>query len=123
MSGYYTTLLDSTFLIMIFDSKIYITDFHNVHGITLSASKFDVEDYTLHVMNFMRHLDPKPHVIAVWQSVPLFLAATAYLVVGSLAAQPRGLTLISGTVVPDATPSDVIGFVRRDTIDFFRRVT
>ncbi|MGC1494390.1 MAG: polyhydroxyalkanoate depolymerase [Sulfitobacter sp.] len=116
MSGHYATLLRSTVISLLPDCDVYITDWHNARDIPVSAGKFDVEDYTLYLVDYMRHLGPDTHVIAVCQPAPLTLAATAYLAEEEPAAQPRSLTLIGGPIDPDATPTDVTDFGRRVTM-------
>ncbi len=116
MSGHYATLLRSTVQSLIPDCEVYVTDWHNARDIPVSAGKFDIEDYTLYLMDFMRHLGPDTHVIAVCQPAPLTLAATAYLAELDPDAQPRSLTLIGGPIDPDATPTDVTDFGRRVTM-------
>jgi poly(3-hydroxybutyrate) depolymerase len=96
--------------------EVYVTDWHNARDIPVSAGKFDVEDYTLYLMDFMRELGPDTHVIAVCQPAPLTLAATAYLAELDPDAQPRTLTLIGGPIDPDATPTDVTDFGHRVTM-------
>ena len=113
MSGHYATLLRSTVASLLPDCDVWITDWHNARDIPVSAGKFDIEDYTLYLVDFLRHLGPDTHVIAVCQPVPLALAATAYLAEEQPAAQPRSLTLIGGPVDPDAAPTDVTDFGRR----------
>ena len=116
MSGHYATLLRSTVISLLPDCDVYITDWHNARDIPVSAGSFDVEDYTLYLVDFMRHLGPDTHVIAVCQPVPLTLAATAYLAAEDPDAQPRSLTLIGGPVDPDATPTEVTDFGARVTM-------
>jgi len=116
MSGHYATLLRSTVKSLIVDNEVYITDWHNARDIPVSDGKFDIEDYTLYLVEFMRHLGPDINVIAVCQPVPLALAATAYLAEEDPAAQPRTLTLIGGPVDPDAAPTEVTDFGRRVTM-------
>lgn len=116
MSGHYATLLRSTVKSLLVDCEVYITDWHNARDIPVSAGKFDVEDYTLYLVDFMRHMGPDTHVIAVCQPAPLALAATAYLAEEDPSAQPRSLTLIGGPIDPDATPTDVTDFGRRVTM-------
>ena len=89
MSGHYATLLRSTVISLIPDCEVYVTDWHNARDIPVSAGKFDVEDYTLYIVDFMRRLGPEIHVIAVCQPVPLVLAATAYLAEEDPTTQPR----------------------------------
>ena len=116
MSGHYATLLRSTVKSLLVDCEVYITDWHNARDIPVSEGKFDVEDYTLYLADFMRHLGPDIHIIAVCQPVPLALAATAYLAGEDPDAQPRSLTLIGGPVDPDAAATDVTDFGRRVTM-------
>ena len=116
MSGHYATLLRSTVKSLIVNCEVYVTDWHNARDIPVSAGKFDIEDYTLYLMDFMRHMGPETNVVAVCQPVPLTLAATAYLAELDPEAQPRTLTLIGGPVDPDATPTDVTDFGARVTM-------
>ena len=116
MSGHYATLLRSTVTSLLPDCEVWITDWHNARDIPVSAGKFDVEDYTLYLAEFIEALGPDLDVIAVCQPVPLALAATALLAERSPKAQPRTLTLIGGPVDPDANPSDVTDFGHRVTM-------
>lgn len=116
MSGHYATLLRSTVISLLPDCEVYITDWHNARDIPVSEGKFDVEDYTLYLVDFMKHLGPNTHVIAVCQPAPLTLAATAYLAEEDPKAQPRSLTLIGGPIDPDATPTEVTDFGNRVTM-------
>ena len=116
MSGHYATLLRSTVSSLLPDADVYITDWHNARDIPVSAGKFDIEDYTLYLADFMRELGPDTHVIAICQPVPLALAATAYLAAEDPKAQPRSLTLIGGPVDPDAAATEVTDFGRRVTM-------
>ena len=113
MSGHYATLLRSTVMSLLPDCELYVTDWHNARDIPVSSGKFDIEDYTLYLVDYLRHLGPDTHVIAVCQPAPLALAATAYLADEDPKAQPRSLTLIGGPIDPDATPTDVTDFGRR----------
>ena len=116
MSGHYATLLRSTVASLLPDADVFVTDWHNARDIPVSAGKFDIEDYTLYLVDFMRALGPDTHVIAVCQPAPLALAATAYLAAADPAAQPRSLTLIGGPIDPDAAATDVTDFGRRITM-------
>ncbi|MDQ2095492.1 polyhydroxyalkanoate depolymerase [Rhodalgimonas zhirmunskyi] len=116
MSGHYATLLRSTVKSLLVDCEVYITDWHNARDIPVSEGKFDVEDYTLYLVDFMREMGPDTHVIAVCQPAPLTLAATAYLAELDPDAQPRSLTLIGGPIDPDAAPTEVTDFGARATM-------
>jgi len=116
MSGHYATLLRSTVKSLITNCEVYVTDWHNARDIPVSEGKFDVEDYTLYLVDFMRALGPEINVVAVCQPAPLALAATAYLAEIDPDAQPRSLTLIGGPIDPDAAATDVTDFGRRVTM-------
>ncbi|MEL6915661.1 MAG: polyhydroxyalkanoate depolymerase [Pseudomonadota bacterium] len=116
MSGHYATLLRKTVYSLLPDCEVYITDWHNARDIPLSEGKFDVEDYTLYLVEFMKALGHDTHVIAVCQPAPLALAATAYLAEDDPKAQPASLTLIGGPIDPDAAATDVTDFGRRVTM-------
>ncbi|MBE0453476.1 MAG: polyhydroxyalkanoate depolymerase [Roseovarius sp.] len=116
MSGHYATLLRSTVKSLIVNCEVYVTDWHNARDIPVSEGKFDIEDYTLYLVDFMKALGPDINVIAICQPAPLTLAATAYLAELDPDAQPRTLTLIGGPVNPDAAATDVTDFGRRVTM-------
>lgn len=116
MSGHYATLLRSTVISLLPDCEVFITDWHNARDIPVSSGKFDIEDYTLYLADFIEFLGPDTHVIAVCQPAPLALAATAYLAEKNPEAQPRSLTLIGGPIDPDAAATDVTDFGRRITM-------
>lgn len=116
MSGHYATLLRSTVVSLLPDCEVYITDWHNARDIPVSEGKFDIEDYTQYLVDFMKHLGSDLHVIAICQPAPLTLAATAYLAAEDPKAQPRSLTLIGGPIDPDANATDVTDFGNRVTM-------
>lgn len=116
MSGHYATLMRSTVASLLPDCDVYVTDWHNARDIPVSCGKFDVEDYTLYLADFMEELGSDVHVIAVCQPAPLTLAATAYLAAKKPDAQPSTLTLIGGPIDPDAAPTEVTDFGRRITM-------
>lgn len=116
MSGHYATLLRSTVTSLLPDCDLYVTDWHNARDIPVSKGKFDIEDYTLYLVDFIRHLGPDTHVVAICQPAPLALAATAILAQDEPKAQPRSLTLIGGPVDPDAAATEVTDFGNRMTM-------
>ncbi len=116
MSGHHSTLLRSTVKSLITNCEVYVTDWHNARDIPVSMGKFDIEDHTRYLADFMRDLGPDIHVIAICQPAPLALAATALLAEQDPKAQPRTLTLIGGPVDPDAAPTEVTDFGRRLTM-------
>ncbi|MFT4013023.1 MAG: polyhydroxyalkanoate depolymerase [Paracoccus sp. (in: a-proteobacteria)] len=116
MSGHYATLLRSTVVSLLPDCEVYVTDWHNARDIPVSAGKFDVEDYTQYLVDFIRHLGPETNVLAVCQPAPLALAATAILAEEDPKAQPKSLILIGGPIDPDAAATEVTDFGNRMTM-------
>lgn len=116
MSGHYATLLRKTVISLLPDCEVYITDWHNARDIPVSAGKFDVEDYALYLVDFMKALGDDLHVIAVCQPAPIALVATAYLAEEDPSAQPRSLTLIGGPIDPEANHTEVTDFGRSVTM-------
>ncbi|MEM6727065.1 MAG: polyhydroxyalkanoate depolymerase [Pseudomonadota bacterium] len=116
MSGHYATLLRKTVFSLLPDCEVYITDWHNARDIPVSCGKFDVEDYTLYLAEFMQALGPDTHVIAICQPAPLALVATAYLADIDPKSQPASLCLVGGPIDPDASPTEVTDFGRRVTM-------
>src|SRR3546814_15316645 len=58
-------------------------------------------------MDFMRHLAPDLHVIAVCQPAPVVLATVALLADQDDPAQPASMTLMGGPVDPDGAATVV----------------
>ncbi|WP_411957810.1 polyhydroxyalkanoate depolymerase [Paracoccus homiensis] len=116
MSGHYATLMRSTVTSLLPDCEVYVTDWHNARDIPVSEGKFDIEDYTRYLVDFIRHLGPDTNVIAVCQPAPLALAAAAILAEDDPKSQPRTLTLIGGPVDPDAAATEVTDFGNRVTM-------
>ncbi|TQS72339.1 polyhydroxyalkanoate depolymerase [Rhodobacteraceae bacterium] len=116
MSGHYATLMRSTVASLLPDADVFVTDWHNARDIPVSAGKFDIEDYTMYLVDFMRELGPEINVVAVCQPAPLALAATAYLAEEDPDAQPRTLILVGGPIDPDARATDVTDFGHRVTM-------
>ncbi len=116
MSGHYATLLTSTARSLIADCEVYITDWHNARDIPVSAGKFDIEEYTQYLIDFIKYLGPDIHVIAVCQPAPLALAATAFISEYEKSKIPKSLILIGGPIDPDANPTEVTDFGNRITM-------
>ena len=116
MSGHYATLLRRTVVSLLPDCDVFVTDWRNARDVPVSQGKFDIEDFTLYLVEFMRFLGRNTHVVAVCQPAPLALAATAHIAATDPALQPLTLIMIGGPVVPDAAPTEVTDFGNRVTM-------
>ncbi|MGE3623474.1 MAG: polyhydroxyalkanoate depolymerase [Bdellovibrionales bacterium] len=98
ISGHHSTLLRGTVEAMLPEHDVYITDWIDAKLVPLAMGKFDLEDYITYVMEFIRHLGPDVHVLAVCQPAPAVLAAVALLAARNDPAQPRSMTLMGGPI-------------------------
>ncbi len=121
MSGHYATLLRKTVKSLLPHSDVYVTEWKNARNVPVSEGKFDVEDFTLYLMDYIRELGPDTHIISICQPAPLTLAAVALLAEQDPETQPRTLTLIGGPIDPAATPTDVTIFGNKTSLKELER--
>lgn len=121
MSGHYATLCRKTVRSLLPNCDVWVTEWKNARDVPVSAGKFDVEDYTKHIVRFLTHLGENIHIIAVCQPVPLTLVATAMVAADKNISNPRSLTLIGGPVDPNANPTEVTDFGNRVTMGQLER--
>lgn len=121
MSGHFATLCRKTVASLLPNCDVWVTEWKNARDVPLSEGKFDVEDYTKHLVHFLTHLGENIHIIAVCQPVPLTLVATAMVADDDSVPNPRSLTLIGGPVDPDANPTEVTDFGNRVTMGQLER--
>ena len=98
MSGHHATLLRGTVEAMLPEHDVYITDWIDAKMVPLALGKFDLEDYISYVMEFIRHLGPDVHLLAICQPAPAVLAAVALMADMDDPAQPRSMTLMGGPI-------------------------
>ena len=107
MSGHHATLLRGTVEAMLPFADVYITDWLDARDVSMSAGKFDVEDYISYVIHFAQKLAPNLHMMAVCQpSVPVF-AAAAIMNEAKDKDAPASMTLIGGPIDTREAPTKV----------------
>lgn len=79
LSGHHATLLRGTVKDTLPHFDVYITDWIDANQVPMSYGKFDLDDYTYYVMEFMNLLGPNLSVMAVCQPVVPVLAAVCLL--------------------------------------------
>jgi poly(3-hydroxybutyrate) depolymerase len=107
LSGHYATLLRGTVRGLIQEHDVYVTDWKDSRAVPLSQGFFHLDDYIEMLMDFMRHLGPDLHVIAVCQPAPITLATVALLADMDDPMQPASMTLMGGPIDPQAAPTVV----------------
>lgn len=121
VSGHFATLLRPTLITLLRDHDVYITDWHNARDIPLSAGRFDLDDFILHVIAQLEHLGPDTHVVSVCQPTVPTLAAVALMAEENNPAQPASITLMAGPIDCRINPSEVNKLATSKPIGWFER--
>jgi poly(3-hydroxybutyrate) depolymerase len=120
MSGHYATLLRGTVQRMVESCEVYITDWADAKQVPLSAGRFDLDDYIDYLVEFLEHIGPDAHVMAVCQpSVPA-LAATALMNAERHPCRPATLTMMGGPIDTRESPTTVNDLAMERPIEWFR---
>ena len=98
MSGHFATMLSPTLRALLRDNDVYITDWKNARDIPRSQGPFGLDDYTEHLIQFIRKIGPGVHVVAVCQPCVSALVAVSMLAASDDPCQPSSLTLMSGPI-------------------------
>jgi poly(3-hydroxybutyrate) depolymerase len=121
MSGHFATLLRDTVRTMLADHDVYVTDWHSAREIPLRAGRFGLEEYTEHLMQFLRKMGPGSHVVAICQPCVAALAATALMSEDGDSAVPASLTLMAGPIDCRISPTAVNQLATSKSIEWFER--
>jgi len=119
MSGHFATLLRATVKTLLQDHDVYITDWHNVRDIPLSAGAFALDDFTEHLITFLDVLGPRSHMIAICQPSVSALAAAAIMSEDNHPARPASLTLMAGPIDTRIQPTKVNEFATSRPLRWF----
>jgi len=119
MSGHFATLLRGTVETLLPDHDVYITDWHNARDIPLTAGRFDLSDYTDHLIRFLTRMGPGAHVLAVCQPCVPALAAVALMAADKHPDQPASMTLMAGPIDTRINPTAVNKLARDKPIEWF----
>lgn len=107
MSGHYATLLRGTVERMLPDHEVYVTDWRDARSVPVSDGRFDLNDYVDYVIEYLEHLGPGAHMLAVCQpAVPCF-AAVAHMSKHGNDAVPLTLTMMGGPIDTREAPTSV----------------
>lgn len=119
MSGHFATLLRGTVEAMLPDHDVYITDWNDARDVPLVRGRFDLDDYIDYIVEFIEHLGPQSHVVAVCQpSVPV-LAAVSLMAEDDHPMQPATMTLMGGPIDTRINPTAVNEYAESRSITWF----
>jgi poly(3-hydroxybutyrate) depolymerase len=121
LSGHFATLLRDTVRTMLPDHDVFISDWHNCRDVPLADGAFGFDEYVQHVIDFLRAIGPRGHLVAVCQPVVQALAATALMAAAEDPCQPRSLTLMAGPIDARVNPTAVNELATSHPLDWFER--
>lgn len=105
LSGHFATLLRGTVEALLPDHDVYITDWQDARDVPVAKGRFNLDDYIDYVIDFLRVVGPRAHVMAVCQpSVPV-LAATSLLAEDDDPARPMSMILMGGPIDTRINPT------------------
>lgn len=119
LSGHFATLLRETVQTLLADHDVHITDWKNARDVPLAEGAFGFDDYVDYVIEFLRHLGPNTHVLAVCQPCVPTLAAVSLMAQDRDPAQPRTMTLMGGPVDTRVAPTVVNQLANERSLDWF----
>jgi polyhydroxyalkanoate depolymerase len=120
MSGHFATLLRGTLRTMLADHQVYVTDWINPRNVRPGAGNFGLDDYTQHLIDFVRCIGEGCHIVAVCQPTVSALIATAVLAAEGGNVQPASLTLMAGPIDTRVAPTKVNELAQEKPIEWFR---
>ena len=107
MSGHYATLLRGTVERMLPGHDDWITDWRDAREVPLKDGHFDLDDYVDYLVEFLEHIGPGAHMLAVCQpSVPCY-AAAAVMSANKHPCRPKTLTMMGGPIDTREAPTAV----------------
>jgi polyhydroxyalkanoate depolymerase len=119
MSGHFSTLLRGTVQTLAQDHDVYITDWHNPRDIPRAHGRFGLDDFTGHLIDFLGHLGPRPHMVAICQPSVSALAAAAIMCEDDHPSRPATLTLMAGPIDTRIQPTKVNAFAKSRPLRWF----
>lgn len=120
MSGHYATLLRGTAARLVENAHVYVTDWADAKTVPLYAGRFDLDDYIDYLIEFLEHIGPGAHVVAVCQPAVPAYAATAIMGKASHPCRPASLTMMGGPIDTRASPTSVNDVASQRPLAWFR---
>lgn len=120
MSGHHASLLRDTVQTLLARHDVYVTDWKDARDVPLKSGSFDLADYARYVQDFIRHIGPGVHVLAVCQPCVPVLSAVSLMEQAQEAVVPKTLTLIAGPVDARKSPTAVNKFASDHDLSYFK---
>ena len=120
MAGHHATLLRGTVEGLLPHCDLYITDWIDAAQVPLSDGAFDMDDYINYVIEFLQHLGPDVHVMAVCQPTVPVLAAISIMSAKKDPKTPQSMILMGGPVDARKNPTSVNHVATTHDIQWFQ---
>ncbi len=121
MSGHYATLLRGTVAAMLPEHDVYITDWRDARLVPLREGRFDLDDYTDYIIEFLRYLGPDVHVMSVCQPGPAVLGAVALMAANDDDCQPATMTFMGSPIDTRRSPTAPNQLATQRSLSWFER--
>jgi len=113
LSGHHATLSKATLQEFLPDHDVYITDWKDAKMVPASDGKFGFEDYTSYVIEFLKILGREVNVVALCQSGPAALVATALMSEKKDPCRPKALVLLASPIDMRVNPGLMTKYAER----------
>jgi poly(3-hydroxybutyrate) depolymerase len=120
MSGHFATLLRGTIRTLLQDHVVYVTDWRNPRDIPLENGVFSLDEFVEHLIQFIKFIGARSHVVAVCQPTVPALVAVAAMAQDNDPDQPASLTLMAGPINTRISPTKVNELATSRPIEWFR---
>lgn len=121
MSGHYATLLRGTVERMLPGHDVWITDWRDARSVPMNDGHFDLDDYVDYLIDWLGHIGPGAHMLAVCQpSVPSY-AAACIMSQTKNPNRPRTLTMMGGPIDTREAPTVVNELATERPITWFEQ--
>lgn len=118
-SGHFSTLCKDTAKSLLKDHDLYVVDWKNGRDIAIYKGDFTLDDYIQTLMNFIRMIGRRVHVVAVCQpSVPV-MATAALMSKYDDPLRPKSMTLMGGPIDTRINPTKVNVIAKQKKLSWF----
>jgi poly(3-hydroxybutyrate) depolymerase len=121
ISGHYATLLRDTVKRLTPKHDVYITDWKSLREVPLVAGSFDLDSYLSYLIDFMHHIGPNTHVLAVCQPAVQVIALAAIMDDMNDPCVPATIVPMGGPIDPRANRTSVNELAESHSLSWFEK--
>ena len=121
LSGHHATLLRGTVEALLPAHDVYITDWTDARNVPLSQGEFGLDTYISYILDFLNHLGPGTHIMAVCQPAVPVLVAVSLLAQANSPCQPPSMILMGGPIDASAASTKVTELAHKHDLAWFKK--